>query len=119
MKMFLDLKEVRQSAAVRFQNALKKEKEKRERLERAGQELLNRHKKPEEPKQGVAEATMMHRIGLTVADPNHPMVSKRKETIQKTVRMPGEDREKLLTVPSYRDWETDRKSTRLNSSHRL
>ena len=24
-----------------------------------------------------------------------------------------------LKMPSYRDWETDRKSTRLNSSHRL
>ena len=23
------------------------------------------------------------------------------------------------TAPEYRDWETDRKSTRLNSSHRL
>ena len=27
-------------------------------------------------------------------------------------------REKLTDKPSYRDWETDRKSTRLNSSHR-
>ena len=24
-----------------------------------------------------------------------------------------------VTHPAYRDWETDRKSTRLNSSHRL
>lgn len=39
---------------------------------------------------------MKHRIGLTVTDPNHPMVSKRKETIQKTVRVSGEDREKAI-----------------------
>lgn len=39
----------------------------------------------------------VHRIGLTVTDPNHPMVSKRKETIQKTVRVKGEDREKAIT----------------------
>lgn len=29
-----------------------------------------------------------HRVGLTVTDPNHPMVSKRRETIQKTVHVP-------------------------------
>lgn len=39
----------------------------------------------------------VHRIGLTVTDPNHPMVSKRKETIQKTVRVTGDDREKAIT----------------------
>ena len=27
--------------------------------------------------------------------------------------------EKAYLTPQYRDWETDRKSTRLNSSHRL
>ena len=37
-----------------------------------------------------------HRIGLTVTDPNHPMVSKRGETIQKTVRVKGDDREKAI-----------------------
>ena len=39
---------------------------------------------------------VMHRIGLTVTDPNHPMVSKRGETIQKTVRVKGDDREKAI-----------------------
>jgi hypothetical protein len=39
---------------------------------------------------------MKHRIGLTVTDPNHPMVSKRKETIQKTVRVTGDDKEKAI-----------------------
>jgi hypothetical protein len=38
----------------------------------------------------------VHRIGLTVTDPNHPMVSKRKETIQKTVRVTSDDREKAI-----------------------
>lgn len=44
--------------------------------------------------QGVAEA--VHRIGLTVTDPNHPMVSKRKETIQKSVRVTSDSREKAI-----------------------
>ena len=30
-----------------------------------------------------------------------------------------EDMDKMLMMLHYRDWETDRKSTRLNSSHRL
>ena len=38
----------------------------------------------------------VHRIGLTVIDPNHPMVSKRGEQYQKSVRVPGEDREKAI-----------------------
>jgi hypothetical protein len=40
--------------------------------------------------QGVAEDNLgpvTHRIGLTVTDPNHPMVSKRKEPYQKSVRI--------------------------------
>ena len=46
----------------------------------------------------------VHRIGLTVTDPNHPMVSKRGETIQKTVRVPGADREKAINsaIAHYR-----------------
>ena len=46
----------------------------------------------------VAEdaGTVTHRIGLTVTDPNHPMVSKRGETYQKTVRVKGPDREKAI-----------------------
>ena len=35
-------------------------------------------------------------------------------------QIPYEEAEKIITVQSatdYRDWETDRKSTRLNSSH--
>ncbi len=46
----------------------------------------------------VNEETVKHRIGLTVTDPNHPMVSKRKETIQKTIRVAGEDREKAINT---------------------
>ena len=43
---------------------------------------------------------MKHRIGLTVTDPNHPMVSKRKEEIAKTVRVPGaaHEREKAINT---------------------
>jgi hypothetical protein len=40
----------------------------------------------------------VHRIGLTVIDPHHPMVSKRKETIQKSVRVTDKDREKAITA---------------------
>jgi hypothetical protein len=38
---------------------------------------------------GVDESVgpVTHRIGVTVTDPNHPMVSKRKETIQKSIRI--------------------------------
>jgi len=46
----------------------------------------------------------VHRIGLTVTDPNHPMVSKRGETYQKSVRVTGEDREKAINsaIAHYR-----------------
>jgi hypothetical protein len=40
----------------------------------------------------------VHRIALTVTDPNHPMVSKRDETIQRTVRVPGEDPAKAINA---------------------
>ena len=57
--------------------------------------------------QGVSEdnaGVPVHRIGLTVTDPNHPMVSKRGETIQKTVRVPGADQEKAIdsAIAHYR-----------------
>ena len=39
---------------------------------------------------------VVHRIGLTVTDPNHPMVSKRGETIQKTVRVTGGNQEQAI-----------------------
>lgn len=49
-------------------------------------------------KQGVAEADapVTHRIGLTVIDPNHPMVSKRREQYQKSVRVTAADREAAI-----------------------
>lgn len=49
-------------------------------------------------------APIKHRIALTVTDPNHPMVSKRGETIQRTVRVPGADREKAIkaAIAHYR-----------------
>lgn len=52
-------------------------------------------------KQGLAEGEEdmpVHRIGLTVIDPQHPMVSKRREEYQKTVRVPGHDREQAITA---------------------
>jgi len=55
---------------------------------------IDMKKHGKKPKDQVKEA--VHRIGLTVTDPNHPMVSKRKETIQMTARVKGEDREKAI-----------------------
>jgi len=49
--------------------------------------------------EGMAEeqnAPVVHRIGLTVTDPNHPMVSKRREQYQKSVRVTSADREKAI-----------------------
>ena len=40
-----------------------------------------------------------------------------KDEIRFRLRTSNYAREQTLTVDSYRDWETDRKSTRLNSSH--
>lgn len=61
---------------------------------------------PSGAEQEVDEAMgpVTHRIGLTVTDPNHPMVSKRKETYQKTVRVKGDDREKAINgaIAHYR-----------------
>ena len=42
------------------------------------------------------DKNVIHRIGLTVTDPNHPMVSKRGETIQKTVRVTGGNQEQAI-----------------------
>jgi hypothetical protein len=42
--------------------------------------------------------TPVHRIALTVTDPDHPMASKRDETIQKTVRVPGADPAKAINA---------------------
>jgi hypothetical protein len=54
--------------------------------------------KPVVREQGVAEGNYqeVHRIGLTVIDPNHPMVSKRQEQYQKSVRVTSSDREAAI-----------------------
>jgi len=55
------------------------------------------HTEPNLPEQDESNGLpTVHRIGLTVTDPNHPMVSKRGETVQKTVRVKGDDREKAI-----------------------
>jgi len=53
----------------------------------------------------VDESTKsVHRISLTVTDPNHAMVSKRKETIQKTVKVTSDNRDKAIksAIAHYR-----------------
>lgn len=38
----------------------------------------------------------LHRVSVTVTDPNHPMVSKRKDTIQKTVKLKASDKDNAV-----------------------
>ena len=42
-----------------------------------------------------------------------------KNSIKQLKKMPRQYQLQAGTTTGYRDWETDRKSTRLNSSHRL
>lgn len=51
------------------------------------QELAMQHKdkKPMKEQAPVAPSLVKHRIGVTVSEPDHPMVSKRKEKVQKFV----------------------------------
>ena len=78
---------------------------------------LDRPEVPNFLKKGVEEDNKpVHRIGLVVTDPNHPMVSKRNDTIQKTVRVPGNDREKAINsaIAHYR-----RKGFKVHDHHYL
>lgn len=59
---------------------------------------LSQQSKKKKPKLISEGTTTKHRIGLTVTDPNHPMVSKRDEPIQKTVRVPGDDPAKAINA---------------------
>ena len=105
-------KEERMSAAVKLQRAMDRERQKSDASKRRGEEVMAKAKSDWEKKQaaekekdvveGVSEP--VHRIALTVTDPNHPMVSKRGETFQRTVRVPGEDREKAVNsaIAHYR-----------------
>jgi hypothetical protein len=67
-------------------------------LKQSIRDISGRHVRANLPEQGVAEGEEkpVHRIGLTVTDPNHPMISKRGETYHKTVRVTGDDREKAI-----------------------
>lgn len=44
----------------------------------------------------VAPSIGVHRIGVTVSEPDHPAVSKRKETQQKFVRVTAHDKDKAI-----------------------
>jgi hypothetical protein len=60
----------------------------------------------ESVKESNSRGPVTHRIGLTVTDPNHPMVSKRKEPYQKSVRITQDvpDREAAINqaIAHYR-----------------
>ena len=54
----------------------------------------------------------------------NPLIERRLEALEKRTDKHGEEIDKLIIISQslansirYRDWETDRKSTRLNSSH--
>ena len=80
--------------------------------------------------QGGAFANLMARLGFgsnqQTAEPQQPTAQPatdpQQQAPQQQAPLPSEFFGKLFTkqepAPSYRDWETDRKSTRLNSSHR-
>ena len=55
-------------------------------------------------KPSLVETEPTHRIGVTVTDPNHPMVSKRGETIQKSIRVTHADRDAAINraIAHYR-----------------
>lgn len=59
-------------------------------------EGLARAKKKLREETYLDEASDMHRVNVTVSNPNDPMVTKRKETIQKTVRVKALDKENAL-----------------------
>lgn len=59
-------------------------------------EGLARAKKKLREETDLDEASDMHRVNITVSNPNDPMVTKRKETIQKTVRVKALDKENAL-----------------------
>ena len=44
----------------------------------------------------VAPSIGVHRIGVTVSDPNHPAVTQRKEKLQKFVRVTSNDKDKAI-----------------------
>jgi hypothetical protein len=74
----------------------------------AGKKFVLTTRPEDEAPAPVAEASgpVTHRIGLTVTDPNHPMVSKRGETYHKTVRITQDvsDREAAINqaIAHYR-----------------
>jgi len=69
------------------------------------------------PNESVTEDTKsVYRIGLVVTDPNHPMVSKRNDTIQKTVRVTSSSKDKAIdsAIAHYR-----RKGFKVHDHHYL
>ena len=103
-RSFIVIDEARASAALKLSQAWDQRKQSSEasraRAAAAKAEFEKQwQEKQSKPKQqGVDEAAapVTHRIGLTVTDPNHPMVSKRGETYQKSVRVTGPDRKAAI-----------------------
>ena len=65
---------------------------------------------------GAALKDGLKKLGFEVV--GHKLVQDDVNQISTTIKSALADNIDLI-VTAYRDWETDRKSTRLNSSHRL
>ena len=80
------------------QDPAKRSAEKRNRSVAGFAQAFNKldSRKPDGSVKENNSESVTHRIGLTVTDPNHPMVSKRGEQYQKSVRVTGPDREAAI-----------------------
>jgi hypothetical protein len=100
------------------QDPSKRSAEKRNRSVSGFTQAFNKldSRKPDDSVKENNSESVTHRIGLTVTDPNHPMVSKRGETYQKSVRVTGPDREAAINqaIAHYR-----RKGYRVHDHHYL
>lgn len=61
-----------------------------------GVPLTDKETDDKEVKESAPVATGVHRIGVTVSDPNHQAVTQRKEKVQKFVRIKGGSKEEAL-----------------------
>jgi hypothetical protein len=100
------------------QDPSKRSAEKRNRSVSGFAQAFNKldSRKPDDSVKENNSESVTHRIGLTVTDPNHPMVSKRGETYQKSVRVTGPDREAAINqaIAHYR-----RKGYKVHDHHYL
>ena len=64
----------------------------------------------------ISDGVSFADLGLVVIDEQHRFGVEQRDALRMKAKYPPH---LLVMTATYRDWETDRKSTRLNSSHRL